>query len=104
LKDKSWVVVSVSSKKCFLPVSCRKADTSLLTVQNIPLTSSYNQVDDSTDVTDFLRQLKPEKDGIYTRIITRFLANAEFLKSAYVRIKNKEGNNFNLALNGIPIK
>lgn len=100
-KDKDQVVVSVSSKECFLPVPGRKADMSLLTVQNIPSESFNNQVDGSTDVTYFLRQLKPEKNGIYTNITIRFLANAEFLKSVYALIRNKEGNNSNGTLDNI---
>ena len=108
--DKNRVVVSVSSKECFLPVPSRKADMSLSTVQNIPSGPSNNHVEGSTDVVDSLRQLKPEKDGIYTHITTRFLANPEFLKLAYARIKNKEGNltsggnNSNVTLDGISQK
>jgi retron-type reverse transcriptase len=103
-RDKDQVVVSVSSKECFLPVSSRKVDTFLLTVQNISSESSTNQVEGSTDVIDFLRQLKPEKYGIYTHITIRFLANAEFLKSVYARIKNEKGNNSNVILNDISKK
>jgi hypothetical protein len=84
-------VVSVSSKECFLPVPSRKADMSL-SVQSISSKLSNNHVESSTDAVDSLRQLKPEKDGIYTHITTRFLANPEFLKLAYAHIKNKEGN------------
>jgi retron-type reverse transcriptase len=43
---------------------------------------------------DSLRQLKPDKDGIYTHVSSRFLANPEFLKLACALIKNKGGNNF----------
>lgn len=104
-KDRS--VVFVSSKKCFSQIPCRKADMSLLTVQSI-LKSSNNYVEGSTNVVDSLRQLKPEKDGIYTHITKRFLANPEFLKLAYARIKNKEGNltsgGNNFTLDGISPK
>lgn len=91
-EDKDCSVVSISSKKCFSQVLSGKADVSLHTVQNIPSKPSNNQVEGSTNAVDSLRQLKPEKDGIYTNISTRFLANPEFLKLAYARIKNKEGN------------
>lgn len=63
--------------------------------QYVPINSSKssnNRVEDTTDVVDALKQLKLEKDGIYTHITSRFLANPEFLKLAYGLIKNKEGN------------
>lgn len=41
---------------------------------------------------DILKQLTPEKDGMYTKITARFLANPEFLKLAYNFIKNKESH------------
>ena len=91
-KDKDRSEVSVPSKECFSQGPSRKADMSLSTVQNIPPKPSNNHVEGTTNVVDSLRQLKPEKDGIYTHITTRFLANPEFLKLAYTRIKNKEGN------------
>jgi group II intron reverse transcriptase/maturase len=84
-------VVSISSKECFSQAPSRKANMSLPTIQNISKPSN-NHVDGSINVVDSLRQLKPEKDGIYTNITTRFLADPEFLKFAYARIKNKEGN------------
>jgi group II intron reverse transcriptase/maturase len=91
-KNKDRSVVSISSKECSSKVPSRKADMSLPTVQNILTKPSNNHVEGSTYVVDSLRQLKPEKDGIYTHITTRFLANPEFLKLAYARIKNKEDN------------
>jgi len=91
-EDKDRFVVSISSTECFSQVPSRKADMSLPTVQNTTPKPSNNHVEGSTNVVDPLRQLKPEKDGIYTHITTQFLANPEFLKLAYVRIKNKEGN------------
>ena len=109
-KDKDRSVVSTSSKECFLPVPVpsRKANTSLQTVQNIPENPSNNHVEGTTNVVDSLKQLKPEKDGIYTHITTRFLANPEFLKLAYARIKNKKGNltsgGNNITLDGISQK
>ena len=45
----------------------------------------------SFNVVDTLKRLTPEKDGIYIKITTRFLANPEFLKLAYNFIKSKEG-------------
>lgn len=108
-EDKDRTVVPVSSKECFLPVPSRKADMSL-SVQSIPSKLSNNHEEGSTVVVDSLRQLKPEKDGIYTHITTRFLANPEFLKLAYAHIKNKEGNmtsegtNSNIILDGISQK
>jgi retron-type reverse transcriptase len=91
----------------FLQVPSRKADMSLPIVQNISKPSN-NHVEGSTNVVDSLIQLKPEKDGIYTHITTRFLANSEFLKLAYARIKNKEGNltsgGNNFTLDGISSK
>ena len=107
LESKDRFVVSVSSKECFSQIPSRKADMSLPTVQNI-LKSSNNYVEGSTNVADSLRQLKPEKDGIYTHITNRFLANPEFLKLAYALIKNKEGNltsgGNNITLDGISSK
>lgn len=107
-KEKDRSVVSTSFKECFLKVPSGKADMSLQTVQNIPLNLSNNHVEGATNVVDSLKQLKPEKDGIYTHIITRFLANPEFLKLAYARIKNKEGNltsgSNNVTLDGISQK
>jgi retron-type reverse transcriptase len=91
-KNKDRVGVSVSSKECFLPVLSRKANMFLSTVRNISSEPSNNQDEGFTDVIDSLRQLKPEKDGIYTHITTRFLSNPEFLKLVYAHIKNKEGN------------
>jgi len=107
--DKDRVVSSVSSKECFFPVPSGKADMSLSTVQNVSSEPSDNHNKSSTDVVDSLRQLKPEKDGIYINITTRFLANPEFLKLAYARIRNKEGNltsggNSNVTLDGISQK
>jgi retron-type reverse transcriptase len=64
----------------------------LSTVRNISSEPSNDQDEGFTDVIDSLRQLKPEKDGIYTHITTRFLSNPEFLKLAYAHIRNKEGN------------
>ena len=45
-----------------------------------------------SNVADSLRQLYPEKVGIYTKITARYLANPELLKLAYGLIKNKESN------------
>ena len=107
-KDKDRAVVSTSSKECFLPVPSGKADMSLQTVQNTPLNPSNNNIEGATNVVDFLKQLKPEKDGIYTHLTTRFLTNPEFLKLAYASIKNKEGNltlgGNNFTLDGISQK
>jgi group II intron reverse transcriptase/maturase len=107
-KDKGRSVVSISSKECFSEVPSRKANMSLPTVQNIPTKPSNNHVEESTNVVDFLRRLKPEKDDIYTHITIRFLANPEFLKLAYARVKNKEGNltsgNNHFTLDGISKK
>lgn len=92
-EDKDQVVFS--SKECSLPVLSGKADMPLLMLQNletVPLGRSNVDTAVFSDAVDSLRQLKPEKDGIYTRITDRFLANPEFLKLAYARIKNKEGN------------
>jgi hypothetical protein len=76
-KDKDRSVVSISFKECLSKVPSRKADMSLPTVQNIRTKLSNNHVEGSTNVVDSLRQLKPEKDGIYTHITNRFLANPE---------------------------
>jgi group II intron reverse transcriptase/maturase len=95
-------VAFVSSKECSLSVPSRKANMSL-SVRSISSKTS-------NDVVDSLRQLKPEKDGIYTHITTRFLANPEFLKLASAHIKNKVGNtttvgsNANITLDGISQK
>jgi group II intron reverse transcriptase/maturase len=92
-EDKDRVVFSF--KECSLPVLSGKADMSLLMLQNletVPLGSSHVHTAYFSDAVDFLRQLKPEKDGIYTLITAQFLANPEFLKLAYACIKNKEGN------------
>ena len=108
--DKDRSVVSISSKECILQDLSRKSDMSPSTVQSILSEPSSNHVEGFTDVVDSLRQLKPEKDGIYTRITTRFLTNPEFLKLAYAHIKNKEGNltpggdKSNVTLDGISQK
>jgi len=106
--DKDRTVIPVSSKECVLQVPSRKADMSLSTVQNISSEPSNARVEGFTNVVDSLRQLKPEKDGIYTHITSRFLANPELLKLAYSRIKNKEGNltpgGNNFTLDGISQK
>jgi hypothetical protein len=64
-RDRS--VVFVSSKNCFPQIPSRKADMSLPTVQNIPK-SSNNYIEGSTNVVDFLRRLKLDRDNIYTHI------------------------------------
>lgn len=43
------------------------------------------------NILDTLKQLHPEKDGVYIKITAIFLANPEFLMLAYNLIKNKEG-------------
>jgi group II intron reverse transcriptase/maturase len=111
LEDKDRVMFS--SKECSLLGLSGKADLSLLMLQNLktaPLGRSNSHTEIFSDVVDSLRQLKPEKDGIYTLITARFLANPEFLKLAYARIKNKEGNltsgggNLHVSLDGISQK
>lgn len=106
-ESKGRSVISISSKECLSQIPRSKADMSLPTVQNI-LKSSNNYVEDSTNVVNFLRQLKPEKDGIYTHITNRFLANPEFLKLASGLIKDKKGNLIskynNVTLDGISSK
>nr|YP_010338940.1 putative reverse transcriptase protein [Erythrolobus coxiae]UNJ19012.1 putative reverse transcriptase protein [Erythrolobus coxiae] len=93
LKNKDHFVVSVFSKECFLQVSSRKANMSLSTVRNFSSEPANSYVyEDLTDVVNSLRLLKPEKDGFYIHITTRFLANPDFLKLAYVCIENKEDN------------
>ena len=104
-KDRS--VISLFSKECFSQIPSRKANMSLPTVQNIQK-SSNNYVEGSVNVVDPLRQLKPEKDGIYTNITKRFLTNPEFLKLAYALIKNKKSNltsgSNNFTLDGLSSK
>lgn len=82
--------------KCYLSVLCGKANKSLLVIKNIKKSDSKhsnNYIKDFIpNVVDSLKQLYPEKDGIYTKITSRFLANPEFLKLAYSQIKNKKGN------------
>ena len=93
-ENKDRVVIN-SSKECFVSVLRGNADMSPSTVQNlkkVPSKPSKNGIEDFSDVVNSLRQLKPEKDGIYTHITTKFLANPEFLKLAYAHIKNKDGN------------
>lgn len=43
-----------------------------------------------SNMLEALKYLYPEKDGIYIRIVSRFLANPEFLKLSYVWLKSKE--------------
>jgi Type II intron maturase/Reverse transcriptase (RNA-dependent DNA polymerase) len=41
-----------------------------------------------SNVSEVLRYLYPEKDGVYTKILSRFIANPAFLKLSYTLINN----------------
>lgn len=46
-------------------------------------------LNNNSNMIEALRHFYPEKDGVYTGIVSRFLANPEFLMIAYVLAKNK---------------
>ena len=80
----------------FLPVPYRKANESQSIVKSAEkgyFERSENSIKNvNTNTLDALKHLHPEKDGVYTKITSRFLTNPEFLMLAYNLIKNKEGN------------
>jgi hypothetical protein len=86
----------INNSKKYIPVLYGKADKSLLIIKNKEKNSSEYEnsymKNSISNVVDSLRQLYPEKDGIYTNITSRFLAKPEFLKLAYSQLKNKESN------------
>jgi hypothetical protein len=89
-------LVIYKPKECYLPVLYGKTDKSQLLVKGLERGSlkhskSYT-INSIPNVANSLRQLYPEKDGIYTKITAKYLANPEFLKLAYGLIKNKESN------------
>ena len=89
-------LVVLTSNERFLPVPYRKANMSQLNVKSTEkgqFERSGNKINtNSVDIVDALKQLYPEKDGIYTHITKNFLANPDFLMLAYNLLKNKEGN------------
>ena len=89
-------LVVIASNERFLPVPYRKANVSQLNAKSMKigqLNRSENNIETiKTDIVDALKQLYPEKDGIYINITKNFLSNPDFLMLAYNLIKNKEGN------------
>jgi hypothetical protein len=71
----------------------RKANKLQLMIKSINK-RDYSCLDNFTrnndsNMIEALRYLYPEKDGVYTRIVLRFLANPEFLKLANALVKSK---------------
>lgn len=91
-KDRAVFILN----KPFLPVPYRKSDMSQLNVKNTELDqldhSDNNFQSENTKTVDALKQLYPEKDGIYINITKKFLTNPDFLLLAYNLIKSKKGN------------
>jgi group II intron reverse transcriptase/maturase len=89
-------LVVCKPKECYLPVLYGKTNKSQIRVKSVEkgfLKRSNSCTNNFiSNVADSLRQLYPEKDGVYTKITARYLANPEFLKLAYGLIKNKESN------------
>lgn len=83
-------------KECYLTVSYRKADESQSIVKSMEksdLERSENPTKNmNVNILDALKQLCPEKDGVYTKITSIFLANPEFLMLACNLIKTKESS------------
>jgi retron-type reverse transcriptase len=83
-------------KECYLTTLYGKADGLQSIVKSAEkghLERSENSIKNiNMDILDTLKQLHPEKDGVYTKITSIFLTNPEFLMLAYSLIKNKEGN------------
>lgn len=103
-------IVIYAREECYVSALYRKAEKSLPIVKSTQndLHRYYNNCkkDSICNVINSLKQLYPEKDGIYIKITSRFLANPRFLKLAYGYIKNKKNNwiiieNTRINLNGM---
>jgi group II intron reverse transcriptase/maturase len=91
-----YITVQPPEDLCNLSM-IRKADKSLLFVRETEK-GDFVRSDKSTslpkedNIIDFLKQVSPDKDGIYTKLTTNFLSKPKFLLLAYSMIKSKPGN------------